>query len=496
MITWFAMKAPLRQKLAVAFGFFSALLFTVAFATYLAQGHLADAIMTKDMAAVQTVYDGMFGWAWIISGMGVLIGVCAAWYLSKVIADPLVSIVTDVELIAKGNTGVVIGRTEYEDCVGRLARAITMVRDQAVGREQTAVQDNEGQRAIVMALGDGLQRLAMGEIDHQITTPFPPEFEKLRIDYNKATSELRKMLLAVRESADSINNGSGEISSATEDLSRRTEQQAAALEETAAATNEVTSGVREIAQRAGSANLAVNEAHNEATEGGQTVSRAVTAMDQIEKSAQEITQIINVIDGIAFQTNLLALNAGVEAARAGDAGKGFAVVANEVRALAQRSADAARDIKTLITTSSQQVESGVHLVGRTGEMLERIVSKVGEVRRLINEISASTENQAANLQQVNGAVGDMDRSTQQNAAMVEESTAAARSLASEAHELLKLVSHFHVTKGERARPALAQPKAAAPAPRPKAAPRRPAATVIQGNMALKAQPADDDWEEF
>src|SRR3546814_791917 len=190
------------------------------------------------------------------------------------------------------------------------------------------------------------------------------------------------------------------------------------------------------------ANTVVNEAHREAADGGQTVARAVAAMDQIEKSAQEIAQIINVIDGIAFQTNLLALNAGVEAARAGDAGKGFAVVANEVRALAQRSADAARDIKQLITTSSEQVESGVHLVGQTGQMLDRIVAKVDEVRGLITEISASTEAQASNLQQVNGAIGDMDSRTQQNAAMVEQSTAAARSLASEASQLLKLVSRF------------------------------------------------------
>ncbi|MBK5264816.1 MAG: methyl-accepting chemotaxis protein, partial [Alphaproteobacteria bacterium] len=492
MITWFAMKAPLRQKLTVAFGFFSALLFAVAFATYLAQGQLADAITAKDMTAVQTVYNGMFGWAWIISGASVPIGIFAVWYLSRVIADPFASIVQDIESIAAGKNVPDIGRDKYEDCVGRLARAIAIIRDQAVGRQQTVAKENEDQRAIVAALGDGLQRLAVGEIDHQIDTPFPPELEKLRIDYNKATSELCKMLRAVTESADSINNGSGEISSATEDLSRRTEQQAAALEETAAATNEVTSGVREIAQRAGSANLAVNEAHKEATEGGQTVSRAVTAMDQIEKSAQEIAQIINVIDGIAFQTNLLALNAGVEAARAGDAGKGFAVVANEVRALAQRSADAASNIKKLITTSSEQVESGVHLVGKTGQMLERIVAKVGEVRSLINEISASTESQAANLQQVNGAVGDMDRSTQQNAAMVEQSTAAARTLASEANELLTLIGNFNVGKPASTPRRPSVPKRAV------AAPSRNPVVALQaalGNAALQATPSDDDWSK-
>jgi methyl-accepting chemotaxis protein len=216
-------------------------------------------------------------------------------------------------------------------------------------------------------------------------------------------------------------------------------------------------------------------------------------MGAIEKSAQEITQIINVIDGIAFQTNLLALNAGVEAARAGDAGKGFAVVANEVRALAQRSAEAAKDIKELITTSAQQVGSGVSLVGETGTLLEKIVARVGDISGLVTTIAQSAEVQATNLQQVNGSVGDMDKMTQQNAAMVEQSTAAARSLAGEAEELTKLVSRFR-TGGEDAvggrATAPKRPMAAAPAPA-----RKASMPAVRGNLALK--PAeDDDWNEF
>jgi len=493
MITWFAQKAPIRQKLIVAFGLFGGLLFAGALTAYLGHGKLSDAIAAGDMVAVTAAHDGMLAWAWMISGAGLVIGLAAAWYMQAAIADPYVSTVEDMEALASGNTHIQIRRTEYEDCVGRLSRAMVKFRDLALERQNSASSESGKLEGVVAALGDGLRRLAQGHVDHRIETPFPAELEQLRTDYNQATAELCKMLLSVTETADSINTGSNEISSAAEDLSRRTEQQAAALEETAAATNEVTSGVREIAQRAVSANMAVTEAHKEATDGGQTVSRAVTAMDEIEKSAQEIAQIINVIDGIAFQTNLLALNAGVEAARAGDAGKGFAVVANEVRALAQRSADAARDIKILINTSSEQVESGVHLVGQTGQMLERIVAKVGEVRGLINDISASTESQAANLQQVNGAVGDMDRSTQQNAAMVEESTAAARSLASEANELLKLISSFNLGRSAKTPHRTAAPKAVSAAPRPA---RKAPVVAFNGNAAVKAAPADDDWTEF
>ncbi|MBB4642132.1 methyl-accepting chemotaxis protein [Rhizorhapis suberifaciens] len=497
MITWFATKAPIRQKLTVAFGFFCSLIFVSALMAYLGHGQLGDALATKDLGAVQAIYDGMSGWASLFGALSVLGGFAAAWYMRAAIANPYVSTVEDLEALAAGNLHIQISRTDHEDCVGRLSRAMVKFRELAQDRERTASTEGGKLDGVVLALGDGLRRLAQGQVDHNIATPFPSEFEQLRIDYNQAIAELGKMLHAVRETADSINIGSNEISSAAEDLSRRTEQQAASLEETAAATNEVTSGVREISQRAISANQAVAEAHKEAADGGQTVSRAVTAMDGIEKSAQEIAQIINVIDGIAFQTNLLALNAGVEAARAGDAGKGFAVVANEVRALAQRSADAARDIKVLITTSSEQVESGVHLVGQTGQMLERIVAKVGEVRSLINDISASTESQAANLQQVNSAVGDMDRSTQQNAAMVEESTAAARSLASEANELLKLISSFNV--GRHASTARrAPPKAVVSGPKAvrKVAAAPVAVAAFNGNAALKAAPADEDWTEF
>jgi methyl-accepting chemotaxis protein len=304
--------------------------------------------------------------------------------------------------------------------------------------------------------------------------------------------EMQELLGSVSHTAGGIRTGSTEISQASDDLSRRTEQQAASLEETAASVDQVTEAVRQIAKSAAHVNETVSNAHSNATKGGRIVEEAVGAMDDIEKSAQEIAQIINVIDGIAFQTNLLALNAGVEAARAGDAGKGFAVVANEVRALAQRSADAAKDIKGLIERSTKQVGNGVQLVGESGQALGRIVEQVAEVSALITQITASTEAQANNLQQVNSAVSQMDKMTQQNASMVEESTAAARGLADEADHLTELVSRFKL--GEGGRPAV---KSAEPAKvRRKPAAQKKVVPAVRGNLALVAEAYDEDWTEF
>jgi methyl-accepting chemotaxis protein len=346
-----------------------------------------------------------------------------------------------------------------------------------------------------------LKQLAANHLDCQITNPLPPQYEELRQDFNAAIEALTGLLLSVRSSADSVLTGASEIRAASDDLSQRNEQQAATLEETAAAMNEATHGVQQSAHSAIEVQKTITEAHEEATEGGQVVSHAIEAMAAIEHSAHEINQIIGVIDGIAFQTNLLALNAGVEAARAGEAGRGFAVVATEVRALAQRSADAAKDIKALITTSTQQVSSGVALVRETGELLGKIVGRVGEITELIGSIATNAEAQAGNLQLVNTAVADMDRVTQQNAAMVEQSTAAARSLASEAHELTTIVGRFHTGKMNAApvRIGSIEP-AGAPAALPSPAPRRAAPPPVIGNLALKA-PApstdhDADWSEF
>ena len=241
-----------------------------------------------------------------------------------------------------------------------------------------------------------------------------------------------------------MRSGSDEIADASDSLARRTEQQAASLEETAAALEEITATVRRTAEGASHARSVVAGAKTDAETGGEVVGRAIVAMNAIATSSRAITQIIGVIDEIAFQTNLLALNAGVEAARAGDAGRGFAVVAQEVRALAQRSAEAAKEIKGLISASTRQVGEGVDLVGQTGEALGRIVGQVAEINTVVTDIAASAQEQASGLQQINVAIAQMDQVTQQNAAMVEESTAASHALAREAGDLDRLMGRFQV----------------------------------------------------
>ena len=326
---------------------------------------------------------------------------------------------------------------------------------------------------------------------YQITEPFAANYDGLRMTFNRTVEGLETSLSSVASSAQSVHNGAGEIRAASEDLSQRTEQQAASLEGAASAMDKVTGMVSESASSAKTARIEIDTVHKDANEGGQVVDKAVSAMDAIERSSQEIGQIINVIDSIAFQTNLLALNAGVEAARAGESGKGFAVVANEVRSLAQRSADAAKDIKALITASSEQVQEGVSLVAETGKMFDRIMGRIGDVSRMVAEIAEGAETQSSNLRSVNTSVGDMDKMTQQNAAMVEETTAAARTLASEADELASLVGRFRLktTHGRAAAPA-SSGGFSRPVAKPRPIPR------TSGNLALSPAVDDDDWSEF
>jgi methyl-accepting chemotaxis protein len=265
---------------------------------------------------------------------------------------------------------------------------------------------------------------------------------------------MAESMTSVASVAAALHNGCSDIRQASDDLSRRTEQQAASLEESAAAIQEVTQNVREAATLVGTTEAIVADAHRDAQNSSGIVSDTTEAMAGIERASQEIGEIISVIDGIAFQTNLLALNAGVEAARAGDAGKGFAVVASEVRALAQRSADAAKDVKARVTASTEQVDRGVQLVSTTGVALKRITDQMDRISNLIGSIATSARQQAESLGQINIAVGEMDSITQHNAAMVEETTAAARGLADEAARLHEAVGVFRVGPAPAAAPAL------------------------------------------
>jgi methyl-accepting chemotaxis protein len=364
--------------------------------------------------------------------------------------------------------------------------------------EQAVISEGEEQvrrlGVIREALGSGLARFADGDLLSRIETPLPDGAEALRTDFNGAIGELQGVLAAIVTSIDAIQSGIGEISHAADDLSRRTEQQAATLEQTAAALDEITATVKKGSGNVKQAREAVAAAKVDAESSGEIVRKANDAMSGIEASSNQIGEIIGVIDEIAFQTNLLALNAGVEAARAGDAGRGFAVVASEVRALAQRSAEAAKEIKALIAASKSQVRQGVDLVGQTSTALGRILTQVGEINLLMSDVAAGAQEQATALDEVNVAVNGIDQVTQQNAAMVEQTTAAARQLGAETEGLSRLISRFKI--GETAKVQPLRPRAAKPTPRNLAV----VTPMRRGGAALARKPeplqSDEAWESF
>lgn len=424
MFNWFKKDAPIRRK------------FTVLLTVHSLWG--AAAIAAIVISAQISFLAGLaLGVATLIAQMLTVI------ISGKLICDPYVGTVVRMEALAAGDLESPVAYSDHNDCVGRMTRAMNVFKENAKRASSAEEVD-----ATVAALGDALSTLAHGDLTVRLSYAFPERYESLRHNFNEAGAKLEELLTNVAESAQNVLTASAQIRDASNDLSQRTEQQASSLEETTASMTEVTGLVQETATGAGQAKGAISVTFQEASDGGSVVTRAISAMDAIESSSGEISQIITLMDGIAFQTNLLALNAGVEAARAGDAGKGFAVVANEVRALAQRSADAAKDIKGLITKSSEQVRLGVTLVGETGRVLETIVNRIGEVNILISGISDASVRQSTSLQHVHHAISDMDKMTQQNAAMVEESTAAARSMAGQAEQLADMVATFKVSSAE------------------------------------------------
>ncbi|MCZ8333760.1 MAG: methyl-accepting chemotaxis protein [Rhodobacteraceae bacterium] len=385
-----------------------------------------------------------------------------------------------------------VGRVDHLLCLGTdvTARVRAAQTDEA---QRHAAQ--EAQSLMARHLGDGLTALALGDLTHRIHTAFPPHYEPLRQNFNTALDRLSEALVEVLSVTAGIRNDAAEMNAAAEDLSRRTEGQAATLEETAAALDELTASVRSAAESAASADQSARAAHREAEESGRVVTDAVEAMGQIETSSRQISQIIGVIDEIAFQTNLLALNAGVEAARAGEAGRGFAVVASEVRALAQRSSEAAREIKTLISASSRQVENGVTLVGQAGGTLKAILAGVNNIAERVSALAQSSREQATGITEINSGVTMLDQVTQQNAAMVEESTAASHSLHRAAESLAALMQRFRLD---------GSPVPVAPASTPardgKVTPLRPAETApardSHSRTPARAVAAQSGWEEF
>jgi methyl-accepting chemotaxis protein len=413
---------------------------------------------------------GSIAWVSALAGVAALVlGAALGWIITRSIERPVTAMTAAMRKLAGGDTAIHIPALGQKDEIGAMAGAVQVFRDAAVAnarleaeaaearrlaeQEQAraqAIQQEQAERAqvVVRGVADGLRKLADGDLMQRLNESFAQEYEVLRADYNAAIGQLEQTMREIAVNSGAIRSGSGEIAIASDDLSRRTEQQAASLEQTAAALDQITATVRKTAEGADHARQAVGTARADAEQSGQVVARAVEAMAGIESSSRQISQIIGVIDEIAFQTNLLALNAGVEAARAGDAGRGFAVVASEVRGLAQRSADAAKEIKALILASERQVKSGVELVSETGTALGRIVAQVADIDTVVTNISASAREQASALAQVNTAVNQMDQVTQQNAAMVEQSTAAAHGLAQESDTLMTLLSRFQTRGGE------------------------------------------------
>ncbi|MGJ8569576.1 MAG: methyl-accepting chemotaxis protein [Hoeflea sp.] len=468
----------------------------------------------------------------------------STWF-SRSMTKPIAALVENMRRLAEGDTSIELAGEQRKDEIGEMVRSVAVFRNAAIekvelereadetrslterrrkDRETAKAEETAQMQQAVESLASGLQKLSEGDLTIRLDTPFIESLDRLRVDFNASVEKLNDTLSDVSENIHGINGDTGELRAAADDLSRRTEQQAASLEETSAALDEITATVKNSSQRADEATSRVAEAKQSTDTSSKVVAEAIDAMGRIEAASVEISKIINVIDEIAFQTNLLALNAGVEAARAGEAGKGFAVVAQEVRELAQRSATAAKDIKGLITKSSEEVKSGVTLVRETGDSLGMIAEHVSAINDQINSIATAAREQSNGLTEINSAVNQMDQVTQQNAAMVEETTAVTHRLTSGAASLEGLVRQFTLTGGSRpvsvsTRAVMPGPATAAPSPvarvkstagivrastpdsRPVQSPARNMLNTVArafgaGKPNNSTAASQDDWEEF
>ncbi|MBB3571733.1 methyl-accepting chemotaxis protein [Rhizobium sp. BK491] len=495
----------------------------------------SDGASTESDAIIMTSY--------LTLGFGAVLALALGFLMSATqVVRPIRRLTATMSTLANSDLSVGVPFTERGDEIGEMARAVEVFKQNGIKvREMNAqeaalqaksadLQSSIGEVVSAAVAGDFTRRigkdydnadlnrfaaqvnelvtsvdhgiaetrrvvsaLAEGDLTESMRGEFQGAFGELKNNVNATMANLRSVLGEVRSAIDTINGGAGEMRNASGDLSKRTEQQAASLEETSSALEEITVAVKSSTERATEASHMVDEARRSTEQSSAVVEDAVSAMGRIEKASGEIGQIINVIDEIAFQTNLLALNAGVEAARAGDAGKGFAVVAQEVRELAQRSANAAKDIKGLINRSGEEVTSGVKLVTATGEALSLIESHVVKINEHVHSIATAAKEQSAGLGEVSTAVNHMDQVTQQNAAMVEESTAATNRLADEAATLARLIARFKLDGHGAA------PRAVDHDSRPVASPARVLSRKLAGafgGRGVAAAAVASEWEEF
>ncbi len=480
-----------------------------------------------DKAQIDSLFTEVAKPLLIVSLLVLMGAVLTMALLSRMLLRPIPHLTDTASEIADGNHDVDVPYRDATNEIGKLARAIEVFQQNDIKKLQAekealdvrqtsetdrARRDEEREEAAselsgaTVALGEALHKLADGDLTVRVSEHLPENLQSLGRDFDMAVSQLEETIENVLRGVTQLKTGTNEIAGASKDLSTRTESQATTLQQTAAAVTEITETVNRTAEGAVQASDTMAKAGADAEKGGEVVSRAVSAMGDIEKSSKQISEIIGVIDDLAFQTNLLALNAGVEAARAGEAGRGFAVVASEVRVLAQRCTDAAKQIKDLISTSTGQVDEGVKLVNQTGEALERIVKGVKEINEVVSSISLSAQEQAAGLQQVNSAVNELDNVTQHNAAMAEESTAATDQLMQQANELSHEITRFKTSQSRAMQDAPAASRSKDHALRDqlkKATPhafaqRKQEAPVAPVTLKLAATGTDgaDEWDEF